>query len=241
MQQIKEYNLKLLEVIQETPEVRLYRFRHPDDNEFNFYPGQFMMVSFIDESEIKYARAYSIASSPENKKYIEMGLDKVAKFTARMFELKGGEILKLKGPYGKFYFSPEMKNNLVLIGGGTGITPLMSIARYCTDKELSNKIKLIYSVKTPEHIIYKDEYEKLKHQNKNFDCTITITRPEESQNEWNGRAGRIDLELIKHSVDDVKGSIYFLCGPNEFVKNIIFMLESIGVMKEQIKTDIWGS
>ena len=142
----KEYNLKLLEVIQETPEVKLFRFEYPNDTEFKFYPGQFMMVSFLDEHEIKYSRAYSIASSPENREYIEIGLDKVAKFTEKLFELNRGKILKFKGPYGKFYFSEEIKNNLVLIGGGTGITPLMSIVRYCNDKNLSNKLKFLYSV-----------------------------------------------------------------------------------------------
>ena len=240
MTPVKEYNLKLLEVIQETPDVRAFRFEYPKDNEFNFYPGQFMMVSFINDLEIKYARAYSIASSPGNKKYIEFALDKVAKFTEKMFSLKSGEVLKLKGPYGKFYFDENIKNDLLLVAGGTGITPLIGIIRHSADKKLSNKIKFLYSVKEPELIIYRKELESLKSKNRNFDYSVTITRPEESSEEWGGRTGRIDVDFLKENMENAKETICFLCGPNEFVKSVIAMLESLGVSKEQIRTDVWG-
>lgn len=235
----KEYNLKLLEVVRETPDVKVFRFEYPNDKDFSFYPGQFMMVSFINDSEIKYARAYSIASSPDNKKYLEIALDKVAKFTEKMFRLKGNEILKFKGPYGKFYFDETVKNSLLLVAGGTGITPLMGIIRYCNDKKLNNKIKFLYSVKTPESIVYRKELESLKSKNKNFDYAVTITRLEEDTY-WNGRTGRIDIDFLKENIENVKETIYFLCGPNEFVKSVVSMLESLGVTKEQIRTDVWG-
>jgi|SRR3989338_279426 len=240
MTPVKEYNLKLLKVIQETPDVMAFRFEYPKDRDFNFYPGQFMMVSFINDPQIKYSRAYSIASSPETKKYIEFALDKVAKFTEKMFSLKGGEVLKLKGPYGKFYFDESIKNNLLLVAGGTGITPLMGIIRYSADKKLSNRITLLYSVKEPELIVYRKEIESLKNRNRNFNYSVTITRPEESSEEWNGRTGRIDADFLKENIENAKETICFLCGPNEFVKSVIAMLESLGVSKEQIRTDVWG-
>ena len=240
MTPVKEYSLKLLEVIQETPDVRTFRLEYPKDRAFNFYPGQFMMVSFPNDPEIKYGRAYSIASSPENRKYLEFALDKVAKFTEKMFSLKGGEVLKLKGPYGKFYFDENVRNNLLLAAGGTGITPLIGIIRYSADKKLSNKIKFLYSVKEPELIIYRKELESLKSKNRNFDYSVTITRPEESSEEWGGRTGRIDVDFLKENMENAKEIICFLCGPNEFVKSVIAMLESLGVSKEQIRTDVWG-
>lgn len=240
MTPIKEYSLRLLEVVQETPDVKAFRLEYPKDRDFKFYPGQFMMVSFPNDPEIKYSRAYSIASSPENKKYIEFALDKVAKFTEKMFSLKGGEVLKLKGPYGKFYFDENIKNNLLLVAGGTGITPLMGIIRHSADKKLSNKITLLYSVKEPELIIYRKELESLKSRNRNFDYAVTITRPEESAEKWSGRTGRIGIDFLKENIENAKETIYFLCGPNEFVKSVISMLESLGVSKEQIRTDVWG-
>ena len=238
-QQIQEYVLKISEIIDETPSVKAFRVEFPENANINFYPGQFFMVSFVDDPEIKTARAYSIASSPMQKGYLEIALNKVGPFTTKLFHAKPGDLLKFKGPYGKFFFNEEMKNNLVLIAGGTGITPLIGIIRYCTDKKLSNKIKFIYSVRTPDEIIYRDELEKIKKLNKNFDYAVTITRAEE-KHDWKGISGRIDLELLKENIEDIEGSIYYLCGPKEFVDNIILMLQNLGVKKEQIKTDIWG-
>ena len=70
----------------------------------------------------------------------------------------------------------------------------------------------------------------------NFDFVFTVTKP--NHEEWSGRKGRIDSELLKENVD--LGSLFFLCGPLKFVKDIRVMLESLGVGKEQIKSDIWG-
>ena len=234
--QIQEHILQISKIIDETPSVKAFQLKLPPDANINFYPGQFFMVSFVG-NEIKTSRAYSIASSPLNDKYLEIALDKVGPFTTKLFSMKEGDLLKFKGPYGKFYFSEEMKDNLVLIAGGTGITPLMAIMRYCNDKKLSNKVKLLYSVKTPKDIIYKNELEKIKNENINFEYVVTVTR--ESDN-WHGVKGRIDLDLLKYNIDYISGSIYFLCGPKEFVHSIIEMLELLGVSKGQIKTDVWG-
>ena len=238
-QQIHEHILKISEIIDETPTVKVFRVELPENADVDFYPGQFFMVSFPNDPEIKTARAYSIASSTMEKNYLEIALNKVGPFTAKMFQLEKGDLLKFKGPYGKFYFSEEMKNDLVLIAGGTGITPLIGIMRYCNDKKLNNKVKFIYSVKSPEEIIYKNELEKIKTSNRNFDYAVTITRAEEDGS-WQGRKGRIDLDLLKENIEDVEKSLYYLCGPKEFVDNIISMLQSLGAKREQIKTDVSG-
>lgn len=238
-QQIQEHVLKILEITDETPTVKSFKVGVPENIEINIYPGQFFMVSFVDYPEIKTARAYSISSSPQQKRYMEIALNKVGPFTAKMFQLKEKDLLKFKGPYGKFYFNEDLKNDLILIGGGTGITPLIGIIRFCNDKKLSNKIKFIYSVKIPEEIIYRDELDKIKKSNDNFEYAVTITRPDEN-NSWHGKKGRVDSELLKQNIDDIEGSIYFLCGPKEFVDSIISILQSLGAKREQIKTDVWG-
>ncbi len=238
-QQIKEFVSKIMEITDETPTVKSFKVGIPKGIEFNFYPGQFFMVSFPDNPEIKTARAYSISSSPIEKEYLEIALNKVGPFTTKMFQLKPGDLLKFKGPYGKFYFSEDIKNDLVLIAGGTGITPLISIIRYCTDKQSQNKINFFYSVKNSEEIIFHEEIKKLKGQNPNFKYYITITRPEE-HHEWEGRTGRIDFDLLKDEIQNPENKMYFLCGSKEFVENIISMLFNLNVKREQIKTDVWG-
>jgi len=234
-QTIQDHKLKIIEIIDETPIVKTFRVQIQDG--ITFYPGQFFMVRFEDDKT--FLRAYSIASSPTQKTYIDVTMDLVGKFTHKLWETKIGDYLMFKGPYGKFYFNETMNNNLVLIGGGLGITPLMSIIRYCNDKKLQNKVNLLYSVKTPVDIVYNEELKKINDENSNFNYTVTITRPKPEHN-WQGRTGRIDIDLLKQNIENVENSLFYLCGPLEFVKSSIAMLESLGAKKEQIKTDIWG-
>jgi ferredoxin-NADP reductase len=234
---IQEHKLKIIEIIDEAPDTKTFRVGVPEETEINFFPGQFFIVRFEDNPAVQ--RAYSIASSPSQKNYMDITIGLVGEFTHKLWETKIGNFLLFEGPYGKFYFNETMNNNLVLIGGGLGITPLTSIIRYCNDKKLQNKINFIYSVKTPEHIVYHDELKKIKEQNPNFKYTVTITRPSEEQ-EWDGRTGRIDIGLLKQNIENTENSLFYLCGPLEFVKVKIAMLENLGAKKEQIKTDIWG-
>ena len=231
---IQEYKLKIIEIIDETPDIKTFRVENKD---VLFYPGQFFMVRFEDSAA--FHRAYSIASSPTQKKYMDITMNLVGEFTKKLWQTKAGNYLLFKGPYGKFYFDEAMSNDLVLIGGGLGITPLMSIIRYCNDKSLKNKIILVYSIRTPWDIIYTEEIKKIKEQNNNFNYTITITRPDD-KTLWTGKTGRIDIDLLKNNIGNVENSLYFLCGPIGFVKLSIQILESLGAKKEQIKTDIWG-
>jgi len=233
-QTIKEYKLKIIEIIDEAPDVKTFRVEIQE--EIEFFPGQFFMVRFDDPT---FQRAYSIASSPTQKNHIDITMNLVGKFTKKLWTSKVGDYLIFKGPYGKFYFNEEMNNDIILIGGGLGISPLMSIVRYCNDKKLQNKINLVYSVKTPEDIVYNQEIQKIKDENNNFDFTATITRPKPEHN-WTGKTGRIDIDLLKQNIENIENSLYYLCGPLEFVKTAIAILESLGVKKDQIKTDIWG-
>ena len=105
MQQVQEYILKISKITDETMSVKAFRVELPKDANIDFYPGQFFMVSFVNEPEIKLSRAYSISSSPLNRNYLEIALDKVGPFTTKLFSMKEGDLLKFKGPYGKFYFS----------------------------------------------------------------------------------------------------------------------------------------
>lgn len=234
---IEEYKLKIIKIIDETPDSKTFRVEIPENVEIDYKPGQFFMVRFEDNEKLK--RAYSVASSPTQKGLMDITMDLVGEFTTKLFNSKIGDYLFFKGPYGKFYFTEEMKNNLVLVGGGLGITPLRSIIRYCTDKKLTNKINLVYSVRSPANIVYREELERFKDENPNYDLTLTITRPDPEHN-WQGKIGRIDEELLKANIEGMESSLYYLCGPLEFVKIIRVILENIGVKEEQIKTDIWG-
>jgi NAD(P)H-flavin reductase len=234
-QTIQEHKLKIIEIIDETPNVKTFRVQTP--KEINFLPSQFFMVRFEDNPKLQ--RAYSISSTPLQKDYMDITVTLVGEFTKKLFKSKVNDYLIFKGPFGKSHFTEDMKNDLVLISGGCGIAPLMGIIRYCNEKKLQNRINLIYSVKTPSDIVYNQEFKKIKKENPNFNYLVTITRPKPEHN-WTGRTGRIEINLLKENINNVENSLYFLCGPAEFVKSTIAMLESLGAKREQIKTDVWG-
>jgi len=234
---IEEYKLKIIKIIDETLDSKTFRVEIPENIKIDYKPGQFFMVRFEDNETLK--RSYSVASSPTDKGHIDITMNLVGEFTRKLWKCKIGDFLFFKGPYGKFYFGESMKQDLVLIGGGLGISPLRGIIKYCHDKKLQNKINLLYSVKTPEDIVYKDEIDELNDSNFNCDCIVTVTRPKPGDN-WNKRTGRIDKKLLKQNIKDVPNTLIFICGPLKFTKSIFSMLEELGVKKEQIKTDIWG-
>src|SRR3989344_7263961 len=107
-QQAREFVTRIIQIKDETPTVKSFKVELPDGIS-SFYPGQFYMVSFPNHPEIKTARAYSISSSPMQKSHLEIALNKVGPFTTEMFALKEGDLLKFKGPYGKFYFSEHFR------------------------------------------------------------------------------------------------------------------------------------
>lgn len=235
MVEVAEHKLKIKEIIDEASKVKTFRMELPDNFPMDFFPGQFYMVRFEDDEKLK--RAYSVASSPTEEGILDITLDIVGEFTGKLWETKPGDELCFKGPYGRFYFGETMENNLVLIAGGMGITPMRSIYRYCKDKKLANKINMLYSIKRPENYVYEKEIEEIKDI---FDkLTITVTRPEETD-EWNGKTGRIDKKMLEEHSFDIKTDLYFICGPNEFVKSVRESLYDLGAQKEQIKTDTWG-
>src|SRR3989344_9589139 len=191
---ITQFKSKILEIIEEAPEVKTFVLECPQD--FTFIAGQFVMLSFPGE---KLAKAYSIASSPKKKRTIELTI-KIEQYpeeelpkhlTPRLGESATGDELVIKGPYGKFTLD-ETKDALCFLAAGTGIAPLMSMIRYCMDKHLRKQITLINSNRTPEHIIYKEELAAIKNK---INLVQTITHPEPGCHHPNHN-GRISKEIL---------------------------------------------
>ncbi|HLP78038.1 MAG TPA: hypothetical protein VK327_14105, partial [Candidatus Paceibacterota bacterium] len=97
----------------------------------------------------------------------------------------------------------------------------------------------LYSVRTPNDVIFNEEFRQLERENPNFKFEVTCTRLA-AQDEWSGRRGRIDPAWLKQHVDDLWNTVFYACGPNalvEFAEGIVFEL---GASKAQMKTEKWG-
>ncbi|MEK6808745.1 MAG: xylene monooxygenase, partial [Nanoarchaeota archaeon] len=137
-----------------------------------------------------------------------------------------------------FIFNERINQDLILVAGGTGIAPFRSYIKYIIDKKLSNKVILFYSSKTPEDIIYYNEFKRLEKNHQNLKCVFTVTRHESSS--WEGFTGRIDENMLKKYVMNLSDKIFYSCGPASLVNDFVAILKSNNVKDEQIKTEKWG-
>ena len=229
--EIKEFESEVLAVKQETPSIKIWHFSVPED--FSFLPAQYIgLVIKLSNGETK-AHAFSVASSPTrlNKGYIVIS-KRIGEsdYSQALDTLKKGDTVIIKGPYGRYLFNED--KDAVMLSGGIGITPLMDMIEYATDKELKTKITLLFSNRTPEEIPFKKELDSLQKQNPNLKIIHTITRPSK---EWRGVTGRIGKEMIKKYSDKLPDKVFYICGPIEMVNSFVEMLKEIGISEEQIK------
>ena len=145
----------------------------------NFKPGQFLHLA-IDEYDPSFhwpeSRVFSIANSPTRKDKLRITFSVKGDFTERMYsEVKMGDVLWLKLPYGSFSF-PDSRTEIVLIAGGTGITPFVSFLEYAIDNKINTKIKLYYGVRSPEYLIFDSLLRECERKLNNFEYHIFIER-----------------------------------------------------------------
>jgi len=234
-----KWETELLEIIEESPDVKTFRFERPEG--WTFKPGQFVMV-FFPEIFGKKNRAYSIASSP-NSPYIDLTIKLYGVFTHHMWTLKEGSSWTLRGPYGHFTMDMERKNDIILVGAGVGITPLMSMLRWSTEEKTDRRFLLIYSNKTPRDIVFNEEIQMIQKANPNVKVVHTLTRlynvPESVKNAWPGLSGRISAEMIREQVkewqeDGAERATVFGCGPAAMLTSMEEVMLELGWPKEEI-------
>ncbi len=234
------WDAELIEIIQETPDVRTFKFNKPKD--FSFIPGQFVFVMFPDQFG-KKKRAYSIASSPTNEDYLELTIKLYGLFTHHMFSLDVGSVWNLKGPFGKFTLDIESKSDVLLLGAGVGITPLMSMIRWAVSTKSERNFLLMYSNKTPSDIIYHKELQMLERMFPQLRVIYTLTRLKDKLKQtWPGLTGRINADMIREEVKKWQEAIghndthpeSYACGPIPMLETQEKVLLELGWPKESI-------
>ncbi|HIE41300.1 MAG TPA: hypothetical protein EYP80_01410 [Candidatus Aenigmarchaeota archaeon] len=152
---------KIIKIKKETEDVKTFQIMLEDKllrKYFFFNPGEFILITVFGIGEAPF----SFSSSPFNKNYFEITVRKVGNVTNALFNLKKGDFIGVRGPYGNGYPIDELENkNVVIISGGCGLAPLKSVIEYLLDKN-SNKITMLYGAKTPKDILYKKEIAKWK-------------------------------------------------------------------------------
>ena len=207
-------------------------------HELGFKPGQWVDF-FVTLEGAEAVGGYSITSSPSVQDSIGLAikLDEgdhpVTNWLHR--EARVGDTVEISLG-GDFYYAPDMDGPVVLIAGGIGLTPLMSIIRAIDEDDRSTPTTLIYSVSTPSEILFRQELEDIARRNPAVNLVFTITRS--SEEEWGGHTDRIDDELLKQARVS-PDALFFICGPPDMIRDVIGMLVRLGAPGSRIRYEQW--
>lgn len=235
---VNKKEFEITEIVHETPDVDIFKLEDEDGTKLSFNPGMFVMLTYTDPStKAEITRAFSIASGPDVKT-LEFYIHMIhGRFTSKLEGMKVGDKLKVTGPYGQFKFIPSDDKKILLIAGGTGLAPMMSILQEIKNSSTGNDAILLYSVRYPNEIIEKGKLDDLA-SHITLNTTITVTR--ESDEPWSGERGHIDSAMVKRHCTDYSDRTVYVCGPLAFVKAMKEVAEDLGIKSEKIKADVWG-
>ena len=235
--------LRIAAIIQETHDVKTFKLASLDDGPipFDYLPGQFLNIQLmIDDKRVN--RSYTLASSPTRKSACELTIKRNPFGLASVYmhdSVKVGDVVNVTGPAGKFVFTGEREKSVLLIAGGVGITPVMSIARYLTDQFWPGDIYFIYVGKTEDDLIFRDELAELTRRFSNLKLFATLTRGG-NHAPWDGGRGRLTALMLQQFAPHVAQLPVYLCGPNEMMDAARELLVNLGVPTTRIHTEAFG-
>jgi ferredoxin-NADP reductase len=214
-------------VKQETPRVKSFRLELP--MWMPHLPGQHYIVRLTAPDGYRAQRSYSIASSPLDEPVIELTIDLLLEGEVSSYfheVLAEGDQVEVRGPFASYFV--WRGEPALLIGGGSGVVPLMAMLRHRRRAMPGSPMRLVYSVRSPEDLIYADELDG--------DTVLTFTR--ESPEGWSGHSGRLDGALIEDATVD--GATVFICGSNGFVAAAEEVVLGMGFSPSDIRTERFG-
>lgn len=233
------HTLRLARVVEQTHDAKTLRFVLPDGADFAFSPGQFMTFEWVVDGE-RVTRSYSICSSPAQRRYVEVTVKRVPDGRASVFlndRAAVGLTVEARGPSGRFAFDATAHRRVVLVAGGSGITPMLSILRAIDDGCLATEATLIYCVRTPRDVIFERELGELERRLPSFRLVVVASRPDST---WSGPTGRLSRELVEASVPDPGSAFFFLCGPGEFMERAREIAHGLGVPEDRVLVERFG-
>jgi predicted ferric reductase len=197
-----------------------------------YMPGQFSFLTFFSNHISREEHPFSITSIPTKNAGLEFVVRTTGDWTSKLNNLKPGDSVLMNGPFGLFtHLKIPEKNEIIMIAGGIGITPMLSMLRYMADHKDQRKIMLIWSNQTRKHIILPDEFQNLAVQLKSLRMVHVLTR----DSEFNGEKGRLDRPKLKRLLLDCsRSAAIFICGPNQMMKEVHRSLVSLRFPRRSI-------
>ena len=200
--------------------------------------GQHVDVRLTAEDGYQAQRSYSLASAPDGSR-VELTVERLDDGEVSPYlteELRPGDQIELRGPVGGYFvWDPSVDGSVLLVGGGSGVVPLMAMARQRAADGDRVPTRLLYSARTWEDVIYRHELERLRGDG--LDVLYTLTRAQPKG--WDGYSRRVDRELLAELVP-ADLALTFVCGPTPFVEAVAEALVALGHDPARVKTERFG-
>jgi ferredoxin-NADP reductase len=208
---------------------------------FEHLAGQYLNLEVSIDGQL-VRRSYTIASAPTRPAYCEISVKRISDGCVSRYlheHWREGRRVKISAPAGRFHFTGEESQRIVLIAGGIGVTPMISVVRSLTDRGWQGEIYLLLSVSRVCDLVFGDELEYLRARFPNLHLLVTISSDPDA--EWTGARGRITRELIEGFVPGLRNGPIMLCGPNPMMDQTRRVLVAMGVPDAEIEQEAFVS
>jgi ferredoxin-NADP reductase len=236
------HEVRCVKVIAETHDVITFTFGMSEPVLFFFKPGQFVTLELEIDGE-RLMRSYTIASSPSIPYSFSVTVKRVVggKVSNWLHDnLKHGDQIAVHGPVGQFNCMDFPAEKVLLLSGGVGITPVMSMARWWFNTDSEVDIVFAHSARRPKDIIYARELEYMSSRIDNFQMHLICEKTEVGQ-PWGGYRGYLNHHMLSLIAPDFMTREVFCCGPAPYMKAIKSMLQVAGYDMDRYHEESFGS
>jgi ferredoxin-NADP reductase len=205
------------------------------------HAGQHVDVRLTAEDGYQAERSYSIASASDASR-LELTVERLDDGEVSPYltdALRPGDAIELRGPVGGYFvWDSTAQGDVLLVGGGSGVVPLMAMARQRSAEGSTIPTRLLYSARSWDDVIYRDELAQLG-QEDGFEVIYTLTRTRPSG--WQGYDRRVDRDLLGEvAPPPAELTVAFVCGPTPFAEAVAGALVELGHEPLRIKTERFG-
>ena len=221
---------RITSITELTATEKLFEFRLIDEKireAFCHAPGQFVELSIFGVGEAPI----SISSSPTKRGFIELCVRRTGKFTEELHKMQCGDIVGIRGPYGRGFPIDKMRgHDVLLVAGGLGIAPLRSLINNIHDERSEfGKIIIIYGSKSPSEIMFRDQFEMWRHR-KDFELHLTVDNGDEN---WDGEVGVVTKPFAQLEID-ADNTFGALCGPPVMYRFVVEQMRKKNISYDHI-------
>jgi ferredoxin-NADP reductase len=206
-------------------------------------PGQHYDVRLTAPDGYQAERSYSIASEPERRDKIDLTVERLVDGEVSTYlddVLVPGDLIEVRGPIGGYFvWDARTGGPLLLIAGGSGVVPLMAMLRHRQTAGSRVPVRLLYSTRGPDEVIYADELRRLSQAEDGPEVIFTYTRHQPAN--WTGYRRRIDRQMLGEVAQPLGAApLTYVCGPTLFVEAVANGLLDLGIPPNRIRTERFG-